>query len=177
MQRWRHFPYAPWVGWKMRSRRTPLLSKVSLRLPEPSRLRPRPHAFIAIFRRVFSVGVQRAGGGGGQEPHGRWQAAVMLLLRGATDSTQCRAGLPPHPPARGNAGKHKTMEEEQTPELPEPSPCPKGRICPEPPAGCSSSFAGGERCGSWRQRLLGRRSREREFQSQQLSGSAGWTRG
>lgn len=95
-----------------------------------------------------------SGVGGGRELRGRRQAAVAGSGEDASVAATPRLSWEDprrqSGPARGNAGKHKVLEEGRSPELPEAAPWQKGGIfrSREQPAGCDSPFAGGERCGA-----------------------------
>ncbi|XP_041907072.1 LOW QUALITY PROTEIN: meiotic recombination protein DLH1-like [Corvus kubaryi] len=148
-QRWRHHAHARGVGMKMAARRTPnhLFGCLNV-TPTPTRTQRSQRDFPRRFpvwghggwgqRRRGRAGAARGAAGSG----GDASVAVAPHVIKAPGATQCRVGLfagrpaalPAFPPARGNAGKHKTIEELQSPELPGPSPCPKGGFCPEPGA-------------------------------------------
>ncbi|XP_031968773.1 uncharacterized protein LOC116445839 [Corvus moneduloides] len=111
----------------------------SIRLPERH-----PDADPALSAR-FSValpgvwtralGSAAPGAGGSRASTGRQRRGRLCTGRAAPlprEALGARAAAAPRSPAaRGNVGKHKIIEEEHSPGLPQPSPCPKGGSRPE----------------------------------------------
>lgn len=143
-------------------RRTLRLSRASIQLPEPPRLRRQPRLFSAISRGVSRVGTGAVGSaacgdtnrgvsgvGGGRELRGRRQAAARTPLSRPRLASPGRT-LDASPGRPGAMRENTVLEEGRSPELPEAAPWQKGGIfrSREQPAGCDSPFAGGERCGA-----------------------------
>ncbi|XP_048163851.1 uncharacterized protein LOC125327875 [Corvus hawaiiensis] len=120
----------------------------SVRLPErhPDADPALSARFSAAFPgvRTRALGPAAPGAGGSRASTGRQRRGRLCTGRAAPlprealgaraaapRSRPAAAAAPRSPAARGNVGKHKIIEEEHSPGLPEPSPCPKGGSCPE----------------------------------------------